>query len=42
MKNFKFSPKTIIILIVAFFVVVGLLAAIAALSAKKPKTQNVK
>ena len=40
MKNFKFSPKTIIILIVAFFVVVGLLAAIAALSAKKPKTQN--
>lgn len=37
MKNFKLSLKTIILLIVAFFVIVGLLAAIAALSAKSKK-----
>ncbi len=39
MKNLKFKPRTIIILIVAFFIVVGLLAAIAGLSARS-KRQN--
>ena len=39
MKNLKFKPITIIILIVAFLLVVGLLAAIAGLSARS-KRQN--